>query len=86
MHPKLQAFVHETIDELLKSLPTAERLKGLSTAERLKGLSTAERLKCLPAEELAKALAAVDELDKMLSPETKEALARKLKVSDAAKS
>ena len=48
MPDKLQQFVRESIDELLKSLPPEERLKGLPPEERLKGLSAEDILRALP--------------------------------------
>jgi hypothetical protein len=52
MPDKLQEFVRETIDELLKSLPAEELRKRLSPEERLKGLSAEEVVKALPPETL----------------------------------
>jgi hypothetical protein len=87
MDQRLEAFVRQSIDELLKSLSVEERLKGLPAEEvvrtlppeaRLKGLSAEERLKGLPAEERLKGLSA-EELAQALPPETLEALARHLK-------
>lgn len=75
MSDKMKAFVRETIDEILESLPTEERLKGLPPDEVAKILSPEERLRGLSA----------DEVDKALSPETREALARKYKVNGTAK-
>ncbi len=71
MPDKLQQFVRESIDELLKSLPPEERLKGLPPEERLKGLPPEERLKGLSAEDILRAL----------PPDTREALARHLKAN-----
>jgi len=38
MPDKLQEFVRETIDKMVKSLPPEERLKGLSADEVIKAL------------------------------------------------
>ncbi|MBY0528155.1 MAG: hypothetical protein K2R98_32465 [Gemmataceae bacterium] len=51
MANKLDEFVRETIDELLKELPLSKRLEGLSPEERLGGLSPEERLGGLSPEE-----------------------------------
>src|SRR5205807_10230978 len=71
MSQKLQEFVRETLDELLKSLPAEERLKGLPAEELRKHLPPEERLKGLSAEEVLRAL----------DPATREALARQLKAN-----
>jgi hypothetical protein len=71
MPDKLQEFVRQSIDQLLRSLPPEERLKGLPPEERLKGLPPEERLKGLSAEEVLQAL----------PPEILEALARRLKAN-----
>jgi hypothetical protein len=42
MTAKLDEFVRQSIDELLKKLPPEKRLEGLSPEERLKGLSPDE--------------------------------------------
>jgi hypothetical protein len=42
MANKLDEFVRETIDELLKELPPKKRLEGLSPEQRLEGLSPEE--------------------------------------------
>jgi hypothetical protein len=47
----LQEYVRQTIDDLLRRLPPAEKLKGLSPEERLDGLPPAEKLKGLSPEE-----------------------------------
>jgi hypothetical protein len=52
MPDKLQEFVRQSIDELLKTLPAEERLKGLSPQQRLEGLSAEEVIKALPQETL----------------------------------
>jgi hypothetical protein len=65
----LEQLARETIEELLKELPVEKRLKGLPPEERLKGLSAEERLKGL----------SVDDLLAALSPETRAALAQRLK-------
>ena len=52
MSDQLKAFVRQTIDELLESLPAEERLKGLPAEERLKGLSAEEVVRALPPEVL----------------------------------
>lgn len=49
MSEKLQEFVRQSIDQLLKSLPPEERLKGLPPEERLKGLSADEVVKVMNA-------------------------------------
>jgi hypothetical protein len=48
MANKLDEFVRETIDELLKELPVERRLEGISLEERLKGLFADEldELRC----------------------------------------
>jgi hypothetical protein len=74
MPDKLQEFVRQSIDQLLKSLPPEERLKGLLPEERLKGLPPEERLKGLSADEVVKAL----------PPETLEELARRFKTNGPA--
>ncbi len=68
---KLQEFVRETIDEMLKSLSAEDALKGLPPEELRKQLPLKERLKGLSAEEL------IRELD----PATLEALKRQLKAN-----
>ncbi len=50
MPDKLQEFVRQSIDELLRSLPPEEHLKGLSPAERLEGLSAEEVFRALSPE------------------------------------
>jgi len=52
MSEKLDEFVRQSIDKLLKSLPPEERLKGLPPEERLKGLLPEERLKGLSRQEI----------------------------------
>jgi hypothetical protein len=52
MSDKLQEFVRETIDEMLKSLPAEELRKRLSPEERVKGLSADELVRVLPPETL----------------------------------
>jgi hypothetical protein len=42
MASKLDEFVRQSIDELLKKLPPEKRMEGLSAKERLKGLSPEE--------------------------------------------
>ncbi len=65
MAEQMKEFVRQTLEEMVKSLPAAERLKGLSPEERLEGLPAEERLKGLsPEQRLAG-----------LSPEELEALA-----------
>lgn len=44
MATKLEEFVRQSIDNLLKKLPAKKRLEGLSPKERLEGLSPAKRL------------------------------------------
>jgi hypothetical protein len=56
MSDKLQEFVRESIDQLLKSLPPEELLKRLPPEERLKGLPPEERLKGLSADDVVKGL------------------------------
>jgi hypothetical protein len=65
----LEQLYRETVDEILKKTPAEERLKGLPAEGRLKGLSPEERLEGLFADDLLAAL----------PPETREALARRLK-------
>jgi hypothetical protein len=50
MPDKLQEFVRQTIDELLRSLPPEKRMEGLPPEERLKGLSPEEQLRALSPE------------------------------------
>jgi hypothetical protein len=52
MANRLDEFVRETIDELLKELSPKQRLEGLSPEQRLKGLSVEQRLEGLSPEEL----------------------------------
>jgi hypothetical protein len=52
MPDKLQEFVRQSIDELLKSLPAEELRKRLSPEERLEGLSAEEVIRALPPETL----------------------------------
>jgi hypothetical protein len=52
MPDKLQEFVRETIDKMLKTLTPKERLKGLSTEEIIKELPPEEVIKALPPEML----------------------------------
>ncbi len=52
MSDKLQEFVRESIDQLLKNLPPEELRKRLSPEERLKGLSADDVVKALPPETL----------------------------------
>jgi len=68
MPDALEEFTRETIDQLLKKLPTKKRLEGLSAEERLEGLSAEKRLEGLSADELFAAL----------PPQSREALARRL--------
>ncbi len=42
MANKLEEFVRQSIDELLKTLPPEKRMEGLSPKERLIGLSPEE--------------------------------------------
>jgi hypothetical protein len=58
MSKKLDEFVRQTIDELLKELPAEKRLQGLSPEERLEGLSVEERLEGLSHDELRAAMEA----------------------------
>jgi hypothetical protein len=51
MANKLDEYVRQTIDELLKELPAEKRLEGLSPEERLEGLSPKKRLEGLSPEE-----------------------------------
>src|SRR5205085_2570846 len=78
MPDKLQEFVRQSIDELLRSLPPEELRKRLSPEERLKGLPPEERLKGLPPEERLKGLS-LEEVVRALPPEILEALVRQLK-------
>ena len=71
MSDKLKEFVRQSMDEMLRSLPAAERLKGLSIKERLAGLSAEELLKELSPEEVILAL----------PPEVRERLAREPKTN-----
>jgi hypothetical protein len=50
MHPKLEEFERQSLDEILKKLPVEERLKGLPAEERLKGLSVEETILALSPE------------------------------------
>ena len=52
MHPKLEEFERQSLDEILKKLPAEERLKGLPAEERLKGLSADEMIQALSPEML----------------------------------
>jgi hypothetical protein len=78
MPDMLEQFAKETIEELLKKLPTEERLKGVPAAERLKGLPAAERLKGLSAEERLEGLS-LDDLLAALPPEKRAAFTKRLK-------
>jgi hypothetical protein len=69
MHPKLEEFERQSLDEILKKLPFEERLKGLPADELRKALPVEERLKGLSADEVILAL----------TPEMREALARHFK-------
>lgn len=62
MAPKLEEFVRQSIDELLKELPPQERMKGLTAEERLKGITAEKRLEGLSHEELRKAVEAAQRL------------------------
>jgi hypothetical protein len=53
MPDALEELTRQTIDRILKEIPTKKRLEGLSLEERLEGLSKEEReamLKLLAAE------------------------------------
>ncbi len=69
MHAKLEEFVRQSLDDILKKLPPEELRKFLPIEERLKGLPAEDRLKGLSVEETIQAL----------SPEVIEALTRRLK-------
>jgi hypothetical protein len=71
MPDALEEFTRETIDQLLKTLPIEKRLEGVSAEKRLEGVSAEKRLEGL----------SVDELLAALSPQTREALARRLKTN-----
>ena len=58
MSAKLEEFVRQSIDEMLKKLPPEKRLEGLSPDERLEGLSPDQRLEGLSPEELQAVLEA----------------------------
>jgi hypothetical protein len=73
MHPKLEEFERQSLDEILKKLPLEERLKGLPVEELRKALPIEERLKGLTADEMIRALIPA------LTPEMREALARHFK-------
>jgi hypothetical protein len=83
----LEQFAQETIQEIVKKLSIEERLKGLSAQEIIKNLPAEERLKGLSAQEIVRNLPAaerlkdlsVDDLLAALSPETRAALALRLK-------
>jgi hypothetical protein len=59
MANKLEEFVTQTIDELLKELPAEKKLQGLSPKERVRGLSLEERVEGLSPEELRALLEAL---------------------------
>jgi hypothetical protein len=42
MATKLEEFVRQSVEELLRKLPPEKRLEGLSAEERLEGLSPEE--------------------------------------------
>jgi hypothetical protein len=69
MPDMLEQFAKETIEELLKELPAETRMQGLPADARLQGLPAETRLKGL----------SVDDLLAALSPETRAALAQRLK-------
>ena len=56
MSSKLDEFVRQTIDEMLKELPVEKRLEGLTPEQRVRGLTPEERVKDLTPEEWAKGL------------------------------
>jgi hypothetical protein len=71
MPDKLEEFTRETIDQLLRELPVEKRLEGVpmeSLLERVPKEKVVERM-------------SVDELLAALSPQTREALARRLKTN-----
>jgi hypothetical protein len=74
MANKLDEFVRQTIDELLKELPPAKRLQGLSPEERLKGLSPEERLEGLSPEKRLEGLPAEKRLEGLSLEERLEGL------------
>jgi hypothetical protein len=51
MADKLAEFARETINEILKKLPSEKRLEGLSAEERIRGLSVDDLLEALPVEQ-----------------------------------
>jgi hypothetical protein len=72
MPDALEEFARETIKEILNSLSDDELRKRLSPQKRLQGLSPQERVEGLSPDDLAAALKAA------LSPEARDALARRL--------
>ena len=81
MPDALEEFARETIAEIVRKLSAGEPILGLPAADILRKLPAEERLKGVPAAELLKGLS-VDELLAALSPEKREALARRLKGND----
>jgi hypothetical protein len=86
MPDKLEEFTRETIDRLLRELPVEKRLEGLSVEERLEGLPVDKLLEGVPVEKLLEGIPvkkrlegmSSDELLAALSPQMREALARRL--------
>lgn len=76
----LEEFTRETIDQILKELPDEKRLEGVSVEKRLEGLSAEKRLEGLSVEKRLEGVS-VDELLAALPPQTREALARRLKAN-----
>jgi hypothetical protein len=71
MPDMLEEFTRETIDRVLRELPAKKRLEGVSVEDRLEGVPVDKRLEGVSLEELLAAL----------PPETREALARRLKAN-----
>jgi hypothetical protein len=69
MPDMLEELTRETIDQILKNLPVEKRLEGVPVEKRLEGVPVEKRLEGVPVEELLAGL----------SPQTREALARRLK-------
>ena len=74
MSNKLEEFVRQSIDEMLKKLPPEKRLEGLSPEERLKGLPPEERLKGLPPEKRLEGLSPEERLEGLSPEELRAAL------------
>jgi hypothetical protein len=73
MPDQLEEFTREFIDRLLEELPVERRLKGVPAEKRLEGVPVEKRLEGV----------SLDDMLAALTPEMREALARRLKADES---